>query len=247
MTFTTHIRRFFFRGLAVLLPTFLTIWILIWGFRFIQGNISNHINNAIVDLMMVLHGYQGETARESVADFWIRGWGAVTGFIVALMIVLAVGALLASVIGKTLWKMVERFILRTPVFKHIYPYVKQITDFLFTEEKLSFSRVVCVEYPRKGIWSLGFVTGSGLKKLNDNLKQEIFTILIPTSPTPFTGFVIMVPKDEVIDLGLTMEEALRFVVSGGVVAPGSDGRLAVSGLPEPTGDSDNINDKPITK
>ena len=197
--------------------------------------------------MMVLHGYQGEAARESVADFWIRGWGSVTGFIVSLLIVLAVGALLASVIGKTLWKMVERFILRTPVFKHIYPYVKQITDFLFTEEKLSFSRVVGVEYPRKGIWSLGFVTGSGLKNLNENLKQEIFTILIPTSPTPFTGFVIMVPKDEVIDLGMTMEEALRFVVSGGVVAPGSDGRLVISGLSETAEDSNNTNEKPIIK
>ncbi|MDD5459225.1 MAG: DUF502 domain-containing protein [Phycisphaerae bacterium] len=243
MALTTHIKRFFFRGLAVLLPTFLTIWILIWGFRFIQGNISNHINNAAVDLVMVFRGYQGEAARESIADFWIRGWGSITGFIVALLIVLVVGALLASVVGKTLWKIIEKFIMRTPVFKQVYPYIKQITDFLLTEEKLSFSRVVGVEYPRKGIWSLGFVTGTGLKKLTDKLNYEILTILIPTSPTPFTGFVIMVPKDETIELDMTIEEALRFVVSGGVITPSNRKQFIVTGLSEPTDGSDDIKDK----
>jgi len=103
----------------------------------------------------------------------------------------------------------------------VYPYIKQITDFLFTEQEKKdlFSRVVAVEYPRKGIWSMGLVTGSGLKKIVDNAEKEFVTILIPTSPTPFTGFVIMVPKEDTIDLDITIEQALRFAVSGGVIAP----------------------------
>ena len=82
-----------------------------------------------------------------------------------------------------------------------------------------FSRVVAVEYPRKGIWSMGMVTGSGIKKIVDKVEKEFLTILIPTSPTPFTGFVIMVPKEQTIDLDMTVEEAIRFTVSAGVVTP----------------------------
>lgn len=85
-----------------------------------------------------------------------------------------------------------------------------------------FSSVVAVEYPREGIWSMGFVTGSGIEKVVNNVKKEFLTIFIPTSPTPFTGFVIMVPREQTIELNLTMEQALRFVVSAGVIVPGRE-------------------------
>jgi uncharacterized membrane protein len=97
------------------------------------------------------------------------------------------------------------------------------------EKKKMFSRVVAVEYPRKGIWSIGLVTGSGIKRVVDNAKREFLTVLIPTSPTPFTGFVIMVPKKQTIELDMTIEEAFRFAVSAGVIAPDSD---RTASLPE---------------
>jgi uncharacterized membrane protein len=120
--------------------------------------------------------------------------------------------------------MIENFIMNTPMLRRVYPYIKQITDFLLTQEeqKKMFSRVVAVEYPRKGIWSIGFVTGSGIQRVVDNVKKEFLTVLIPTSPTPFTGFVIMVPKKQTIEMDMTIEEALRFTVSAGVIAPGSE-------------------------
>ncbi len=135
-----------------------------------------------------------------------------------------VGVLLASVVGKSLWRIIERFIMNTPFLKQVYPYVKQITDFMFAQEeqKSFFSKVVAVEYPRKGIWSIGFVTGPGLKNVSDKVKKEILSVLIPTSPTPFTGFVIMVPKKETIEMDMTIEQALRFMVSGGVILPDAD-------------------------
>jgi uncharacterized membrane protein len=98
------------------------------------------------------------------------------------------------------------------------------------EQKKMFSRVVAVEYPRKGIWSLGFVTGSGFENVVNLIKREFLTVFIPTSPTPFTGFVITVPKKHTIDLDMTIEEAFRFVVSGGVIAPGS--KPATAALPK---------------
>ena len=108
-----------------------------------------------------------------------------------------------------------------PFLNRVYPHIKQITDFLFAQNKKDqlFLRVVGVEYPRKGIWSVGLVTGAGLKRLADNTGNEFLTILIPTSPTPFTGFVIMVPEEDTINLDITVEEALRFTISGGVITP----------------------------
>lgn len=228
-----NLKSYFFRGLAVLLPTIVTIWIFVWSYQFIQNKIGIHINRGLVRL--ILH-FQGESgiSKEDLTKILVDGTGSVVGFIVALVAVFIVGVILASVVGRTLWRMVEKFIMNTPVLSKVYPYVKQVTDFLFAQEereKVAFSRVVAVEYPRKGIWSLGLVTGSGLPKVVDNVRKEFLTILIPTSPTPFTGFVIMVPKKQTIDLDMTIEEAFRFTVSGGVITPGQKRNVEV--LPPP--------------
>jgi len=222
---------YFLRGLAALLPTVLTIWIFIWGYNFIQNNFGIHINRGLLNVQMRLQGYDPaneeafEKARLRLEEFWVNGWGRITGFLVALIGVCIIGALLASVVGRTLWKMVENFILNTPVVRRVYPYIKQVTDFLLTQEeqKRFFKRVVAVQYPRKGVWSLGFVTGSGIRKIRDSTKTDLVSVLVPTSPTPFTGFVIMVPRKSIIELDITIEEALRFTVSGGVITPGKTG------------------------
>jgi len=222
-----HFKSYFLRGLAVLLPTILTIWIFFWGYKFIRNNISIHIKHGLIRLIIIAGGSEQELGK-----FWIDGALSIAGFLIALVAVCIVGAILASVVGRTLWRMVEKFIMNTPFLRQVYPYVKQITDFLLKQEKQKklFSRVVAVEYPRKGIWSMGMVTGSGIKKLIDSVKKEFVTILIPTSPTPFTGFVIMVPKEQTIDLDMTIEEALRFTVSGGVIIP--PGKQAAAALPK---------------
>jgi len=238
MSVTRRFRSYFLRGLAVLLPTIVTIWVFVWGYTFIQENISIHINRGLVRLTVLVQGFEwedenNEAVKEAWSNFWVEGWGSIAGFVIALVAVCVVGALLASVVGKTLWRMTEKFIMNTPFLRRVYPYVKQITDFFLTQEqqKKLLSRVVAVEYPRKGIWSIGFVTGSGLEKVVDNVKKEFVTVLIPTSPTPFTGFIIMVPKKQTIELDMTIEEALRFTVSGGVITPGKV--PAVAGLAEP--------------
>jgi len=210
-------KSYFLRGLAVLLPTILTIWIFVWGYTFIQNNISVHIKRGLIKLIIQAGG-----SEQALDIFWIDQALSIAGFLIALVAVFIVGALLASVVGRALWRIIERFIMNTPFLRRVYPYVKQITDFLLTdnEQKKMFSRVVAVEYPRKGIWSLGMVTGSGLKEVIDSVEKEFLTVLIPNSPTPFTGFTIMVPKDQTIELDMTIEEAMRFTVSAGVIAPG---------------------------
>jgi len=233
MAVNGRFKRYFIRGLAALLPTIVTIWILIWGYRFIQNNIGRHINRGIVELIVFLQG-EGGLSREMLHRIWITGPGSIAGFVFALAAVFIFGVLLASVIGKTLWRQFEKSIMNTPVLRRVYPYIKQVTDFVLAEKRLSFSRVVAVEYPRKGIWSLGLVTGSGLEKVSEKEQKEFLSVLIPTSPTPFTGFVIMVPKEDVIDLNITVEQAIRFTVSAGVIVPGPATSARLDGS-SPTG------------
>jgi len=221
MRATRHFRSYFLRGLAVLLPTIVTIWIFFWGYKFIQENISVYVNRGIVRLVMFLQGEQQYLTKEDMVKFWVDGWGSIAGFLIALVGVCVLGVVLTSVVGKALWRMIEKFIMNTPFLRQVYPYVKQITDFLLKpgEQEKLFSRVVVVEYPRKGLWSIGMVTGSGIKKIVDKEEKEFLTVFIATTPSPITGFVILVPKDEVIDAGMTIEDALRFIVSGGVISP----------------------------
>ena len=94
-----------------------------------------------------------------------------------------------------------------------------MTDFFLIRKELSFNRVVALEYPRKGLWAIGLGTGQGLQVLGRNLKRDFLTVFVPSSPTPFTGYVITVPKEEVVEVDLTIEEALRFIISGGVITP----------------------------
>ena len=105
------------------------------------------------------------------------------------------------------------------MIRAIYPNVKQVTDFLFTGGQLQFSGVVAVQYPRQGIWSMGLVTGPPMKSVQEAAGEELITIFIPSSPTPVTGYVITVPRKEVIELGLTMDEAMRYSISAGVIKP----------------------------
>jgi len=156
---------------------------------------------------------------EEAEKFWVFGPGQIAGFLIAFIGVIFVGAFLASFIGKTLWHIFEKMFTKIPFIRMVYPHIKQVTDFFLSKEKLAFSRVVAVEYPRKGSWSIAMVTGTGLSKITESQQKDFLTLLIPTSPTPFTGYVIIVPKEEVIELNMSVEEALRFTISGGVISP----------------------------
>ena len=143
------------------------------------------------------------------------------GLIVAIILFYFAGALMSNVIGRQLKNRGEKFIDRVPLIRRVYPAVKQVTDFFFgdSDEKLKFNRVVAVEYPRKGLYSVGLVTGDTMRDIEDAMGEPCLTVFVPSSPTPFTGYVITVPIKDTIDLGITIEDALKFAVSGGVLVP----------------------------
>ena len=250
-----NFRGYFFRGLAALLPTILTIWLFVQFYVFVQENVSSRINRGVVKVVVALVDWYPQITEEQkkayaitrepelqanpgalavrikdediikgarieeAEKYWVEGPGQVTGFIVAFIAVCVLGAFLASVVGRTLWRMFERALVRMPLVRKVYPYIKQVTDFLLTKKDLSFNEVVALQYPRKDTWSIGLVTGKGLKKISETERKEFLTVFVPTSPTPFTGYVIMTPRDETIALDMTIEEAMRFTISGGVITP----------------------------
>ncbi len=113
----------------------------------------------------------------------------------------------------------DRAISRIPVVNKVYGSVKQVTDFAFSDREIEFNRVVAIQYPREGIWSLGFVTGNSMREISEATGEQMLSVLMPTSPMPMTGFTVTVKRSEAIDLDLTVDEAIQFVVSCGVVVP----------------------------
>ncbi len=138
---------------------------------------------------------------------------------VFLAVMYLVGKLLAAGIGRFFWHQIESLINRLPIIRNVYSSVKQVTDFAFSENEVQFTRVVAVEYPRKGVWSMGFVTGESLLDIRRAAGEPLLSVLMPTSPMPATGFTISVPKSETVDLNLTIDQAIQFCVSCGVVVP----------------------------
>ena len=143
------------------------------------------------------------------------------GFLIAIILVYFTGFFLASFIGRTSWRAAEGVLYRVPLIRAIYPHVKQVSDFLLSERQVEFSGVVAVQYPRLGTWSLALSTGSPLKRVQSRSTDELVTLFVPSSPTPFTGYVVQVPRKDTIELSMTVDEALRFTISGGVIKPGA--------------------------
>ena len=151
------------------------------------------------------------------------------GFLIAIILIYSVGFFLASLYGRALWRMAEGVLTRIPLIRAIYPNIKQVTDFLLSEKRLEYSSVVVVEYPRRGTWSMGLVTGAPMKRVQEAVKDELVTIFIPSSPTPVTGYVIQVPRKDIIELDMSIDDGLRFTISAGVIKPDSVPAAALPG------------------
>jgi len=189
--FGQALRRYFVTGLATLFPVALTLF-LIWKiFEFTDGLLGN------------LLGFQ----RTGL------------GLLVTILVILAVGVFSIHFFGRVLFRTVEALFSRLPLVRKIYPAVKQLAQFIFSEESrnAAFRRVVLVQYPRVGLYSLAFVTNEA-KTSAAGRPQTLLTLLIPNPPSPFTGPIIFAPEEDVIPLQLSVEEAVKLIVSGGVVA-----------------------------
>ena len=143
----------------------------------------------------------------------------VVGLIVSVLLVLTLGSFAGGLLGRTLLARGDSILARVPLVRSIYPYAKQLVDFFLAERSFDFDTAVAVPYPRKGVYSLGFVTSSSFETLRRATGKNLITVFVPSSPMPMTGYAIFIPVEEVIPLPVTVDEALRTVVSGGVLIP----------------------------
>jgi uncharacterized membrane protein len=257
--------RFFLRGLGVILPSVLTLWILVAAFRFVDGNIAEPINAGIRLLVAASSEAAGSDAfvpsatevaeeqtrasrlrldstedaarwrlvRENVANWWSARWYLdLAGLVLAIVAVYILGRLVGGYLGRRLLAAFESGLLTVPGIRQVYPALKQVVEFLFGSEKkkLNFNRVVMIEYPRPGLWQMGLVTGDATPEIVAACGDSV-TVFVPNSPAPFSGWTVTVPRADVREIPLTVDEALRYLVSAGVVVPtdGSAGRSPGAG------------------
>jgi len=138
---------------------------------------------------------------------------------VFILILYLTGKLMAARIGLFIWQIGEGVVHKMPIVRNVYSAAKQITDSIFGEQQVPFTRVVAVEWPRKGVWTLAFVTGEGFKDIRTAAGEDVVSLLVPTSPMPATGFTSTVPVRDTIALDITVDQAVQFIVSCGVVIP----------------------------
>jgi uncharacterized membrane protein len=214
-------RRFFLRGLAALLPTLITLSLLLWIWDLLWNNVGRYI------LLLIREALFKFDPNASVTRIRFE-WGEdsfknrLIGVLLAILLIYIVGVFVGNLIGRTAWRLAETAVMRIPLIRAIYPAVKQVTDFLLAERKQTFegSRVVAVHARGPNVWSIGLVTaGSGLQPLSEAISEEMVTVFIPSSPTAFSGYVVVVPREAVVELPLTVEQAMRLLVSGGVISP----------------------------
>ena len=314
-SFSREFKRSFGRGLAILLPTIVTLWILWQAFSFVYTNVAEPINRgtritviwAAPYIFPVIYsdfeevgrgnpwsvpaedpdasGLNGEEpsgrraglrtpdwyiitaedmlqarstgrfrpntpeqtiVRELRREQFRRAWNKypylnLSGFVIAILLIYLAGVLLSNFFGRTFYHRLEKLIGAVPGFKQVYPHVKQVVDLILGEKKMAFSKVVLVEYPSPQIWTIGFLTGDSLRAIDGPAGGRVASVFIPTSPTPFTGFTINVRAEKVIVVDVSVEEALRFVITAGVLTPETANLVGtVSGGPKtiPAKDAD---------
>lgn len=217
--FTEDFRRFFLRGLATLLPTLITLWLIAWFWEFLSENLGRHIMWGVKSSWQWLYdrGMVDSTPTWNDSDLFIRFLGVVFAFILVYFF----GVFVGNFIGRTAWRLSEIAVMRIPVIRAIYPAVKQVTDFILSDRSRHFtgSRVVAVKPHECDIWSIGLVTGAETESLNHALNEPMVTVFVPSTPTAFSGYVLVVPRRNVVELPWSVEEAMRMLITGGVINP----------------------------
>lgn len=189
------IRRIFLTGLVVLLPSLITIYVL--GFTF------NAIDSLLGNLFSTWFGIE------------IPG----LGFVVTVAAIFGVGLVATNVFGNRVLKFVEASFANLPLIKPIYNSIRQIIVAFSGQRKNVFESVAMIEYPRKGLYAIGFVTGQGAGEVQAKTDKEVVSVFLPTTPNPTSGVLLLVPQEDVAPLEMSVEEALKLIISAGVVIP----------------------------
>ena len=193
-------KKYFITGLLIWVPLGITVWVL-------------HLLVSAMDQTLLLMPEQYQT--EHWLGFHVPGMGVV----LTLVVVFGTGLVAANMLGQRLLRFWENILGRIPVFKSIYNSVKQVSDTLFSSGGHAFRKALLVQYPREGSWTIAFLTGLPGGDVTNHLRGEYLSVYVPTTPNPTSGFFLIMPKADVIELDMSVDEALKYIISMGVVAP----------------------------
>ena len=196
------VRKWLLAGLLVLVPLAITVWLLNWF---------------IATLDQTLEILPASWHPDKLLGFHIPGFGV----LLALAIVLIIGGVASNFLGKKLVSWWDRLLGRIPIVRSIYSSVKQVSDTLFSENGNAFRKALLVQWPREGVWTIGFLTGVPGGDVINHLHGDYLSVYVPTTPNPTGGYFVMLKKQDCIELKMSVDEALTYVISMGVVVPGS--------------------------
>ncbi len=193
-------RRYFFAGLLTILPLVISIWIVSWLVDILESTV----------LLL-----PAPMRPENLLPFYIPGLGA----LLTLAIIVLVGFVVSNVVIQRLQNSINRILLRIPVFRGVYSAVQRLVQAVLVQTHQEFRRVVLVEYPRKGIYAVGLMTGVSEGEVQQKTPNRLLNVFVPTTPNPTSGYYVLVPENDVIALEMSVEEAFKLVMSGGIVTP----------------------------
>jgi uncharacterized membrane protein len=196
-----RLRNYFFAGVLVTAPIGITIWIG-WG-------LVSWVDDQVVPFI------PARWNPESYLPFSLPGLGV----LVAIFILVMIGFLTAGLVGRNLVGLGERLLDRMPVIRGVYGAVKQVLETVLKEQSKAFRQVILIQYPRQESWAIGFITGETEGNVQRGTPRDVINVFLPTTPNPTSGFLLFVPRDEIQDLTMTVEEGIKMVVSGGIVTP----------------------------
>src|SRR6266404_995689 len=198
----------FFTGLAIVLPAVISIAVVVWLF----GTVSN-----ITDTLLIFVP-KNLTHREHGAGPMHWYW-SVCALALAVILIVLVGGLARHYFGKKLIELVDLALLRVPLLGKIYSAIKQVNEAFSPSSKSSFKQVVLVEFPRAGQYSVGFVTGEDHREVQQKTRERVLSVFVPTTPNPTSGFLVLVPENEITRLDMSVADGIKFIISLGAIAP----------------------------
>jgi len=201
MTFGQRFRAYLFAGILVTAPIFITFYLAYVFVTFVDSKITPLI--------------PAQYNPETYLPFALPGLGLVV-LIVALVLV---GAVTASFFGRLWVRISDRLLSQMPIIRNVHSAVKQILETILAQQSNAFREAVLIEYPRRGIWAIGFLTGQTKAEVQNLTEEDCINVFLPTTPNPTSGFLLFVPNKDLIRLDMSVEDAIKMVISGGIVTP----------------------------